>query len=370
MRVLYFSESYTGHDRRFLTRIANSNYEIFYLNLVNDEIEETILKKKIQEIKLDQPLIKPFTLDDLLNVEEEVKKHFYNISPDLVHTGPIQTCGYLTARTGFHPFLLMSWGYDLLLTPESSIINKKITIFTLDKSDYLLCDSQAVFNKANEFSLFVPEKTLFLPWGVELEEFQPEKEDVMQLTGEAWCNNLVLISTRKWEAVYGIDVLLKAFYLSYSEDKNLRLILLSCGDLEPFVKSFIRDNDLTNVISTPGEIPRNQLSKYYRVSDVYLSCAYIDGTSVSLLEAMATGLPVIVTDMPSNREWVKHGYNGWLCTPGDETSFKNSIFEAISTENSYKNEMGRRSRDVVENYANWYKNSSKLLDFYKKIIVK
>ena len=49
------------------------------------------------------------------------------------------------------------------------------------------------------------------------------------------------------------------------------------------------------------------MPKWFRAADTYISCAQSDGTSVSLLEAMATGLPLIVTDIPSNREWVVEG---------------------------------------------------------------
>ena len=41
-----------------------------------------------------------------------------DIGPDLIHAGPIQSCGYLTARSRFHPWLLTSWGSDILFSTD------------------------------------------------------------------------------------------------------------------------------------------------------------------------------------------------------------------------------------------------------------
>ena len=64
---------------------------------------------------------------------------------------------------------------------------------------------------------------------------------------------------------------------------------------------------------------------HFRAADVYLSCAHSDGTSISMVEALASGLPVVVTDLPSNREWIAPGSNGWLGRLGDAASFAGTV---------------------------------------------
>ena len=68
--------------------------------------------------------------------------------------------------------------------------------------------------------------------------------------------------------------------------------------------------------------------KWFRAADAYVSCAQSDGTSVSLLEAMATGLPAVATDIPSNREWVVDGQNGWLATDASAEEFADPFLRA------------------------------------------
>ena len=52
---------------------------------------------------------------------------------------------------------------------------------------------------------------------------------------------------------------------------------------------------------------------YLNAADIYVSTSLSDGTSLSLLEAMACSLPVVVTDIPANKEWITDGHNGFLC---------------------------------------------------------
>jgi glycosyltransferase involved in cell wall biosynthesis len=62
---------------------------------------------------------------------------------------------------------------------------------------------------------------------------------------------------------------------------------------------------------------------------VYISASHSDGTSISLLEAFATGTPVIVPDIPGNREWVTPGENGWLFPDGDVQALASTIMNAV-----------------------------------------
>ena len=94
------------------------------------------------------------------------------------------------------------------------------------------------------------------------------------------------------------------------------------------------------------------------------SCAHSDGTSVSLLEAMASALPVLVTDISSNREWVAPGENGWLAPSGDAGAVAAALVAAAALDGEARREMGLRNRRVVEARADWGVNGARLLEAY------
>jgi L-malate glycosyltransferase len=66
-----------------------------------------------------------------------------------------------------------------------------------------------------------------------------------------------------------------------------------------------------------GQVGQRDLPRWYHMADIYISPSHVDGSSVSLLEALACGLPCLVSDIPGNKEWVEEGVNGWLFRDGD-----------------------------------------------------
>ena len=74
-----------------------------------------------------------------------------------------------------------------------------------------------------------------------------------------------------------------------------------------------------------GHLAHRRLADLYRAADVCLTVPSSDGTSVALLEAMATGRPVVATDIPANREWIVDRRHGVLVPPGDEAALADAI---------------------------------------------
>jgi hypothetical protein len=103
--------------------------------------------------------------------------------------------------------------------------------------------------------------------------------------------------------------------------------------------------------------------RHYRIADLYLSASHSDGTSISLLEAMACGRPALVSDIPGNREWVQPGVNGWLFPDGDEKALAQAIVRAVDQRQQLP-EMGRAAREIAEQRADWERNFQELLKAY------
>jgi len=180
-------------------------------------------------------------------------------------------------------------------------------------------------------------------------------------------HNFVFICTRSWEPIYGLDVLLHAFRLALKRVPQIRLLLLGHGSQESQVLSFVEDHNLEERVLIPGSVSGGDMPRYFRSADAYISCAESDGTSLSLLEAMATGLPVIVADNPSNREWVTEGDNGWLATIGSPESFAEKMMVAAGQAKTDRDRMSLANQRVVRQRANWDLNFPLLLAAYDNL---
>jgi L-malate glycosyltransferase len=365
MRVLYFTDNNSDHNRRFLEKLATSGHEIFYLSLAGRPNPSYWLPRGIRLVECDTTfprhslplMMKPFV--------SELKRVIAEVKPDLIHAGAIQSCAYLAALSEFHPMLAMSWGSDLLVDSDRDHEWKKATSIALQGADGFFCDCQTVLRKARQFSSFPDDSVVMFPWGIQKGVFRP---DGQKMPGVAESGNFVFICTRSWEPIYGIDTLLKAFTLMLKEDENVRLLLIGHGSKEADVRDYIERNDLLEHVIVPGTVLGGEMPRYFRSASTYVSCAESDGTSISLLEGMATGLPMVVADNASNREWVIEGKNGFLAEIGSAESFAEKMLRSIRLPAEQRAAMAELNRDTVAERADWDRNFPQLLRAYDKLV--
>jgi glycosyltransferase involved in cell wall biosynthesis len=85
------------------------------------------------------------------------------------------------------------------------------------------------------------------------------------------------------------------------------------------------------------------------------------------MEALASGLPCLVSDIPANREWVTDKENGWLFPDGDAEMLATRILQAIDQRDAL-NEMGLAARRLAESRADWKQNFQLLLVAYQHAV--
>lgn len=367
MRIIYFSRDYTTHDRRFLLKLSASAHAIYYLRLEDDGMryEQRGLPGNVEIVNWEGGRHRATTIESWLRLMPALEAVIGDVQPDLIHAGPVQPCGFMTALTNFHPFLVMSWGSDILVDADKGAMWRWMTRFTLAQSDMLICDCETVRERALSLCpSYSSERIVQFPWGIDLAKFFPGSSTLHLRSQLGWNDSLIVLSTRTWEPRYGLDTLMEAFSLALSAEPRLRLLLVGTGSMAPQVTRWIEEGDLHGFIHCPGLISHEALPDYFRLADMYLSCSFSDGSSISLLEALATGLPVIAADNPSNREWVTPGENGWLADSASPEAYANSLLKAVCLSAEERTAMTCRNRLVAETRANWDLNFNKLLQAY------
>jgi glycosyltransferase involved in cell wall biosynthesis len=358
MKVLYFTRTQSPHDLRFTKALASTNHQVYVLCLEPDPTH--IWPNDIQEIAWQGIDTKHGWLAMLSQIGR-LKRGLRLMKPDLVHAGPIQGPAYLTALAAFHPLVSMSWGSDLMLDANRNLATRLITRFTLKHTDILVGDCACVGGKAQSFG-FNQKNYLQFPWGVDLQHFTPNgSASLREKLG--WQNEVVLLSTRALEPLYGVDGLLAAFGYASRKNPRLRLMLFGKGSLEADFRQLVPAYDLQGKVYFGGNASLEELPDVYRSADVYLSASHSDGTSVSLMEALACGLPVIVSDIPGNLEWVSEGRQGWLFKDGDVDDFSQKILLAASQIKEL-DQIKNGNRVLAEERADWPKNFKVLLKAY------
>lgn len=343
---------YSPHDHRFLSALAQTEHTVYFLQL--EKANNDALPAEIELVDWAGGESK-FCWVDVPKYERSLKRVIDKIQPDVLHAGPIQTVGLIAVLTRFRPLLMMSWGFDLMEDVYRNAWWDWATKYVLRRSTFFISDAQVTRNKAVDYGMN-PEKTVVFPWGVDLEHFKPldvEKEKELTL----FCN-------RSWEPRYGVDVLAKAFVLAAKSKPNLRLNLLAGGSQEGVIKGIFEKGGVIDKVEFKGYIAQKDLPKHYNEADIYISPSHVDGSSVSLMEAMGCGLPCLISDIPANKEWVVEGENGWLFPDGDADALAEKILRAAEKHDTL-NGLGTASRRVAEARADWSKNFKKLLEAYQ-----
>jgi L-malate glycosyltransferase len=364
MRILYFSKNYTPHDYRFLSSLSQTEHQVFFLQLeaTRRQTEDRPVPENIQQIPWAGGKHE-FRWRDVPHLTFNLRGVIRKIKPDLIHAGPIQNCAFLAALSGFRPILTMSWGYDLVMDAGKSAWMRWVTRYTLKHSTFFTSDADVSRGKAVAFGMD-SKKTVIFPWGTDIEHFTPKN---VQTFKHSNAQTFTIFCSRTWEAIYGVDVLAKAFVKVANVDPDVNLILLGGGSQGQKIRQILMNGDVLDRVHFGGHVGQKDLPRWYHMADLYISPAHVDGSSVTLMEALASGLPCLVSDIAGNREWIQEGVNGWLFRDGDANDLAKKILYAIKNRVLLSGISGA-ARQTAEQKADWKKNFGKLLETYDLIL--
>lgn len=360
MRVLYFGWDYTSHDHRFLSALSGAGYEMHYLNLLQGtrQTEDRPVPEHVQQVRW-AGAGAAFRWRDLPRLVSDFRRVVRAVKPDLVHAGPIQTCAFIAVLSGFRPVLAMSWGFDLMQDVHRNAWWEFVTRYTLKRASFFISDAQVTRDKALAYGMH-PDRTVVFPWGVDVKHFAPGANRQPSTGFTLFCN-------RSWEPRYGVTVLAKAFVEIARKHPAADLILLGGGSQAQTIRQILMNGGVLERVHFGGQISQADLPNWYHMADLFISPSHVDGSSVSLMEALACGLPVLVSDIPANQEWVREGQNGWLFRDGDVHMLVERVLAVMARKQDLA-DIGRAARRSAEERADWSKNVKVLFEAYERAL--
>lgn len=364
-RIIYFSNDYSPHDHRFLLAIRDGGHEAFHVRLERNlrQTEDRPVPEGVEIVQWAGGK-DTFRWLDLPKYVLSLRRVIKRIQPDLIHAGPIQTCAFIAVRTGFRPILTMSWGFDLMQDVHRNRWWGWVTRYVLKRSTFFTSDAMVTRDKAVAYGMN-PDHTIIFSWGVDLQCFTPKNWSTTKKDQPK--NAFTLFCSRAWEPLYRVDVLAQAFVRAARSRPELSLMLLGSGSQGARIRQILHKGGVLDRVTFGGQISQNALPRWYHWADVYISPSPVDGSSVSLMEALASGLPCLVTDIPGNLEWITEGENGWLFPNGDVDALAAKIIQAMDQRQSLP-KIGNAARVVAEERADWKKNSAKLMQAYQQAL--
>jgi len=361
MKICFLAAANSIHSHRWIKFFADKKgYEVHWISLTPNIFDDI---KGVEFYKLREFPAKP--LDILFNailVRRLIKK----INPDILHAHYAGVYGVLGALSGFHPYILTAWGSDILIAGKSKI-TKPLIKLALKKADLITCDAEHMEKAMTELEAD-SSKIKIVYFGVDTRKFSPGSKDEKLIEKLKIQNCPAIISLRNFDPIYNLETLIKSIPLVLKEVPEAKFIIAGRGSEEEKLKILAEDLGVLKSIKFVGWISNEELPEYLRTTDVYVSTSLSDaGIASSTAEAMACGLPVVITDTGDNKEWVKDGENGFIVPVKSPKRLAEKIIYLLKNEEKRKT-FGKISRKIIENKNNYYLEMAKVEEIYKQLI--
>lgn len=221
----------------------------------------------------------------------------------------------------------------------------------------------AVSTAARDFvSEYFPGEYEIIPNGIDFNRFAGPLEPIKQYSN----SDPKILFVGRLEKRKGLKYLLRAMAGVWGHFPEARLIVVGSGPLLENYRRLADARQLGNV-EFAGFVSSEELARYYQSCDVF--CAPSTGQEsfgIVLLEAMASGKPIVATDIPGYRYVVNNGVEGLLVPPKDEQALALSLVRLLS-DSALRNKMGQSGRRRAEQFA-WEKVATQVLAFYDTAI--
>jgi len=173
-----------------------------------------------------------------------------------------------------------------------------------------------------------------------------------------------VLSTRNFEAHYNLPCTLRAFGRLQARYPDATLTLVGSGREEGAVRAQAASLRLRHVTFV-GRVAQAEMPRYYADADIYVQTPSIDNMPVSVLEAFASGLPVVSTDVGGVPGMLQHGVHGLLARDNDDAAIADHIVTLLENP-GYARTLAAAALDTCQRYA-WPVTKERWLTAYREL---
>ena len=196
-----------------------------------------------------------------------------------------------------------------------------------------------------------------IPNGVDLDKFHPSqsgsKTDILRL-----------ITIGRLSVTKRVPMLIDAVSILNKEGYKLKLTIVGGGQMEQRLKEIVLEKNLSSIIDITGRISADDMSMLYHKNDIFISASMLEGMSNAMLEAMASGLPIVSTRCEGLDELIAD--NGIVVEQPNAESIANAIKSIADNEEKYAT-MRTAARKQAEKFT-WKSSANQYIKIYHNVI--
>ncbi len=291
-----------------------------------------------------------------------------DFKPDLIHAYNATPDGFVAlkiAKKYSLPLVCSLRGSDINVSPTYSEYIYKLTKMVLLEATMITSVSNDLKVAAEKIAK--PEKEIEVVYnGCDTNIFRFNEVTRLQYRKKLGIlpKDRVIIFVGRLLKTKGIFDLLKAFLQLRRNFSDLHLVLVGDGPETKSINNMISANGLKRKAHIIGEQLHNEIPNLLSSSDLFVLPTYYEGLPNSLLEAMACGLPIIITKVGGIPEAVIDGKNGILINTNDVHALVKAVEHLLRNERE-RTKMGFSGKDTIEKNFSWKRSANKLFNIYQ-----
>ncbi|KPJ93751.1 MAG: glycosyl transferase family 1 [Gammaproteobacteria bacterium SG8_11] len=243
--------------------------------------------------------------------------------------------------------VLISTAHNINEGGRWRMLGYKISDFLADMTTNV---SQAAVNRYIDIGIAPSNKICLVPNGLDTSVFRPNAQTRQLLRNELGVGDQFMwLAVGRMENQKDYPVMFQSLS-RLKRDSKARLFIAGKGPLEEDLKQLANKLNIEDKVTFLGL--RKDIPKLMNAADAYVMSSAWEGMPMVLLEAAATGLPIVATDVGGNREVVIDGLNGLIVPPKNPEVLANAMKSIMAIPDSERMQMGKNGRaHVDENYS-------------------
>ena len=337
-----------GHVQPYIDYFVDKGHEVYFIALSPSP------NRKVRTINVWRGSVSTF------NIKTQKWKYVFagmrarhvikRLKPDVVNAHYATSGGLAGWLSGHKRLIITVHGSDVNIALNSPIWRCLIRIF-FKQAKLIHVVSDELMHRVRELGIPV-HKIINCNVGINFDQFY-----INRIVSTEYFAELRMVCNRAFEPLYDHLTIVNALEIVKSEGIPFTICFIGDGSLMTVVKNRVRYCGLEKHVSFLGYVPNKDQVSIFKNNNIYISASHSDGTSLSLLEAMASGLLPVVTSINANCSLLECNETAMMFQPADYSNMASTLIKlyrecpinvskAIDRNQQLANELGNRSRNM------------------------
>lgn len=284
------------------------------------------------------------------------------VNPDLVHAQSIALAAYaLMIKVMLKkPYVVYGRGSDIYLSSRFYSLLSRLTLMNAGAVIAQTNNMKGAMQEICERDIFV------IPNGVNMDRFsrlsREESRSKLNIKG----SDIILLFVGGLRSIKGVRYLVESMSIIKQESGNVRLLIIGDGKERQDLEKLATKLNLNECIHFVRQVPNEVIPEYMISSDLFILPSLSEGFPVTVLEAMAAGLPIVITRVGGMPEIVREGENGFLVEPKNPGHIAEKV-RLLLEDNELRWRISENNRKKAEQYS-WERIARNIQEVYTEVV--